>query len=100
LAGEIDDARLADRIDLIPVSAETLDRLRAVADEAATLQLEHLQHPHELGLEGRSELLTLAEHDLRHGDCVAGIGLARSVATTLAMRAPSMDVQHLVPCGL
>jgi len=36
LAGEIDDARLGDRVDLIPVGAEPLDRLGAVADEAAS----------------------------------------------------------------
>jgi hypothetical protein len=40
LPGEIDDARLADRVDLIPVCTESLDRLGAVADEAAALQFE------------------------------------------------------------
>jgi hypothetical protein len=51
---EVDDARLADRVDLIPVGAEPLDRLRAVADEATALQLEQRQRADELGLERRS----------------------------------------------
>jgi hypothetical protein len=100
LPGEVDDPRLADRIDLIPVGAEPLDRLRAVADEAAPLQLEQRQGADELGLERWSKLGALAEYDLRNGDRVAGVGLAWPMPTTLSMRAPGRDVEHLVPCGL
>jgi transposase InsO family protein len=51
LASEIDYASLADGVDLIPVGAEPLDRLGAVADEAAALQLEQRQGADEHGLE-------------------------------------------------
>ena len=60
LAGEVDDACLADRVDLIPVGAEPLDRLRAVADETAPLELEQREGPHELGLERGAELVCAA----------------------------------------
>src|SRR5205085_4238933 len=40
LPSEVNDARLADGIDLIAIGAEPLDRLGAVTDEAAPLQLE------------------------------------------------------------
>src|SRR5206468_8589184 len=56
LAGEVDHARLADRVDLIPVRAKPLDRLRAVSDEATALQLEQSQRADELGLERGPQL--------------------------------------------
>lgn len=96
LAGEVDHARLADRVDLIPVGAQPLHRLRAIADETTPLQLEQRQRAHELGLERRSELRPFAQNDLRDRDRVAGIGLAGSVAMALAMRAPGRHVEHLV----
>jgi hypothetical protein len=60
LAGQVEDARLADRVDLIPVGAQPLDRLGAVADEAAALQLEQRQRRRELGLQCGSELRAFA----------------------------------------
>ena len=41
---------LGDRVVLGPVGAQSLDRLRAVTDEAAALQLEHSERANELGL--------------------------------------------------
>src|SRR6266540_1465600 len=98
LASEIDNARLADRVDLIPIGAEPLDRLRSVADEAAALQLEQRQGAHELGLERGPELRAFAQHDLRDRDRVTGIGLAGPMAAALAMGAPGGHVEHLVAC--
>jgi hypothetical protein len=47
-----------------------------------------------------SQLRAFAQHHLRDGDRVAAICLAGPVPTALAMRAPSRDVKHLVPCRL
>jgi hypothetical protein len=98
LAREVDHARLADRVDLIPVRAEPMDRLRAITDETAPLQLEQRQRPHELGLKRRPELGPSAQHDLGDRDRIARVGLARTVPMTLAMRAPGGHVEHLVAC--
>jgi hypothetical protein len=74
--------------------------LGVIADESAALQLEQRQGADELGLERRSELRAFAQYHLRHGDRVAGVGLAGPVAAALPMRAPGRDVEHLVPCRL
>ena len=96
LAIATNDPGLGDRVELSPVGAQALDRLGAVADEAAALQLEHAERSHELGLERRAELGALAQHHLGDRDRVAGIGLARALAVALAMGAPGRHVQHLV----
>jgi hypothetical protein len=97
LSGEVDHAALADGVDLIPVGAEPLDGLGAVADEATSLELEQRQRPHELRFERRTELRAVAQHNLRDGDRIARIGLAGAMATTLAMCAPGRHIEHLVP---
>jgi hypothetical protein len=96
LAGEIGYVGLADRVDLIPVGAQPLDRLRAVADEPPSLQLKQRQRAHELGLERGAELVALAQHHLGDRDRVARVGLAWPVAMTLAVRAPGRHIEHLV----
>jgi hypothetical protein len=73
-----------------------LDCLRAVSHEPAPLQLQQRYCPDKLRLEGRAELRALAQHDLGDRDRVARIGLARPVATTLAMGAPGGHIEHLV----
>ena len=83
MACEIDDGCFADRVDLIPVGAQALDRLGAVADEAAALQLEQRQRADELGLERGSELRAVAKHDLRYRDRVASRAAKRAVGASL-----------------
>jgi hypothetical protein len=97
LAGQVDNACLADRVDLIPVGAQALDRLGAVADEAPPLQLEQRQRAHELGLERASKLRAFAQDDLGDRDRVTGVGLTRPMTAPLPVRAPGRHVEHLVP---
>ena len=59
LAVAADDAGLGDGVVLGPVRAQPLDRLGAVANEAAALQLEHPECPDELGLLGGPEIRSL-----------------------------------------
>lgn len=53
LAVSAQNAGFRDRILLCPVRAQPLDRLGAVADEPAALQLEHAERADELGLLSR-----------------------------------------------
>jgi hypothetical protein len=92
-------AGLGHGILLGPVGAQPLDRLGAVADEAAALQLEHGQRADELGLQRRAELTALAPNDVGDRERVAGVGLARPLAVALAVGAPGRHVQHLQPGG-
>jgi transposase-like protein len=69
--------------------------LKPVANEASTLQLEHSERAHELGLLGNPELIALGQHDVRDRQRVAVIGFAWSAAMALAMRAPGRHLQHL-----
>ena len=92
-----DGAGLGDRIELRPVSPQPLDRLRAVADEAASLQLERCDRPDDLWFERWPELRSLAANDVGNRERVTGIGFARTEMTTLAVRAPGRDVQDLEP---
>ncbi len=90
-------ASLGDRVLLGPVRAQPLDRLGAVANEAAALQLEHRQRPDKLWLHRRAQLAVLAADDVGDRERVARIGLARSLAVTLAMGAPGRHMQNLEP---
>jgi hypothetical protein len=78
-----------------PVGAQPLDRLRAVADEPAALQLEHPERPDELRLLSRAEVRSLGAHDVGDRDRIPGVGLPRAAPVALAMGAPSRNLQHL-----
>lgn len=97
LAIEVDDLGLADGVELGPVSPQALDRLGAIADEAAALQLERAQRANEFGFQRGAELVVLAANDVSDRERVAWVGLARALAAALAVRAPSRDVQDLMP---
>ena len=55
--------------------------------------------PDQLGLQRRAELCALATDDVGDRQRVARVGLAGALAVTLAVRAPSRDVEHLMPGG-
>jgi hypothetical protein len=72
-----------------------LDCLRAIANEAAALQLEHPERANELGLLGRPEIATVCQDDLGDRQRITEVGLAWAAAMALAMRAPRRDLKHL-----
>src|SRR4029077_11961713 len=100
LAGEVDNARFAHWVNLIPVGPEPLNCLSAVADKPAPLELEQRERADELWLERRSELGTLGQDDLGDRDRITRVGLARSVPAPLAVGAPGGHFEPLVPCRL
>src|SRR5205085_10094411 len=83
------------RIELRPIRPQALDRLRAIADEAPTLELERRDRPHDLGLKRGAEFLALAQDDVGDRAGVTGVGLAWPLVTALAVGAPGRDVQNL-----
>src|SRR5262249_22256958 len=95
LAVTADDAALCDRVVLNPVGAQPLDRLRAVANEAPTLQLKRSECPHELRLLGGTQLPALCAHDVSDRKGIPRICLAGSASMTLTVGAPSRDLQNL-----
>lgn len=72
-----------------------MDRLGAVANEAAALQLEHPERADKLGLLGWPQLVTIGQDDLGDRQGVTRVGLARAAAMALAMRAPRRHLQNL-----
>ena len=86
---------LSDRVVLGPVGTQPLDRLRAVAHEPSTLQLEHPQRPDQFRLLGGAEVRSLRAHDVSDRDRISGVGLAWPAAMALAVRAPRGNLQHL-----
>ena len=68
----------------------------AVAHEASALELEDRQRPDQFRLQRRTEFGVLAADDVGDGQRVAGVGLAGSLATALAVRAPGRNVQDLM----
>jgi hypothetical protein len=95
LAIAADDAGLCDGIVLGPVRTQPLDRLGAVAHEASTLQLEHPERPHQLGLLRWTEILSLRAHHVSDRERVPRIGLSRPATVALAVGAPRRNLQHL-----
>jgi hypothetical protein len=65
----------------------------------ATQRLNDREGAHQLGLERRSEVLAVVEHDAGDGHGVAGIALAGTMPAAIALRAPSRYVEHLVTGG-
>src|SRR6266571_3704141 len=95
LALAVDDSCFALRVDLRPDRAQPLDCLGAVVDGLAPQAFEQRQSADQLGLERGSELLALAQHDVRDRDSVAGVALAPPLFVPVAMRAPGRHVEDL-----
>lgn len=94
---DADDPRFGDGVQLRPVGPQALDRLRAVADIAAPLQVQRGERAHQLGLQGGTELATLAADDVGDREGIAGVGLARALAAAFAVRPPRRHVHDFEP---